>query len=68
MSAEPGYEFLDWGGQGHEGGGTHGSLHASDSLGALLWCGTGPESADARAQWTLRDIAGLVRDHFGVAA
>ncbi len=21
MSAEPGYEFLDWGGQGHEGGG-----------------------------------------------
>jgi hypothetical protein len=66
LSAAPGWEFLDWGGQGHEGGGTHGSLHASDSLGALLWCGTGPDTAEANPQWTLRDIAGLVRGHFGV--
>jgi hypothetical protein len=36
LSAAPGYEFLDWGGQAHVGGGSHGSLHASDSLGALV--------------------------------
>ena len=48
LSARPGYEFIDWGGDHHVGGGSHGSLHANDSLGALLWCGTGPDSADAR--------------------
>ena len=41
LSAAPGYEFVDWGGSDHVGGGGHGSLHRSDSLGALLWCGTG---------------------------
>ena len=40
----PGYEFVDWGGADHVGGGSHGSMHRSDSLGALLWCGTGPDS------------------------
>ena len=44
LSAAPGYEFVDWGGSDHVGGGSHGSLHRSDSLGALLWCGTGPDS------------------------
>ncbi len=39
LSAAPGYEFLDWGGQAHVGGGSHGSLHASDSLGALVLSG-----------------------------
>ncbi|MGH2871907.1 MAG: alkaline phosphatase family protein, partial [Solirubrobacteraceae bacterium] len=39
LSAAPGYEFVDWGGSAHVGGGSHGSLHRSDSLGALLWCG-----------------------------
>ena len=67
VSAEPGYEFVDWGGAGHVGGGSHGSLHANDSHGALLWCGTGPEAA-ARGQWTLRDIAPMIDDHFGVEA
>ncbi len=66
LSAAPGYEFVDWGGADHVGGGSHGSLHSSDSLGALLWCGTGPDSAGAREQWSLRDVAGLVRGHFGV--
>ena len=70
LSAGPGYEFVDWGGSDHVGGGSHGSLHRSDSLGALLWCGTGSEggfdSANARDQWTLRDIAPLVREHFGL--
>jgi hypothetical protein len=63
-SAEPGYEFLDWGGAHHVGGGSHGSLHADDSLAALLWCGTGPETPAQRPQWTLADIAPMVRQHF----
>jgi hypothetical protein len=67
-SAKPGWEFLDWGRAHHVGGGSHGSLHANDSHGSLLWCGTGPERADAREQWTLRDIVPMVLDHFGVAA
>ena len=33
LSAKPGYEFIDWGGDHHVGGGSHGSLHANDSLG-----------------------------------
>ena len=45
LSAAPGYEFVDWGGADHVGGGSHGSLHRTDSLGALLWCGTGPAPA-----------------------
>ncbi len=65
VSAAPGYEFVDWGGADHVGGGSHGSLHRSDSLGALLWCGTGPESRQARSQWSLRDVAPMVREHFG---
>jgi hypothetical protein len=65
-SAKPGYEFLDWGGAHHVGGGSHGSLHANDSLGSLLWCGTGPDSKDAREQWSLRDIAPMITEHFRV--
>jgi hypothetical protein len=65
-SARPGYEFLDWGGAHHIGGGSHGSLHANDSLGSLLWCGTGP-AADSREQWTLRDVIPMVCEHFGAA-
>ena len=64
-SARPGYEFVDWGGAHHIGGGSHGSLHANDSHGTLLWCGTGPEK-DAREQWALRDITPMVLEHFGV--
>jgi len=66
-SARPGHEFLDWGRAHHVGGGSHGSLHAGDSHAALLWCGTGPD-AGAREQWTLRDVAPLVCEHFGVAS
>jgi predicted AlkP superfamily pyrophosphatase or phosphodiesterase len=68
LSAAPGYEFVDWGGADHVGGGSHGSLHRSDSLGVLIWCGTGPPSREVREQWSLRDIAPMVRDHFGLAA
>jgi hypothetical protein len=63
-SAKPGYEFLDWGGAHHVGGGSHGSLHANDSLGSLMWCGTGPDSADDREQWALRDIVPMIMEHF----
>jgi hypothetical protein len=65
-SARPGYEFLDWGGAHHVGGGSHGSLHANDSLGSLIWCGTGPDSSDAREQWSLRDIVPMITEHFQV--
>jgi hypothetical protein len=64
LSATPGYEFLDWGRQAHLGGGSHGSLHASDSLGALIVTGlTLPQPEPS--QWAIRDIAPLVLEHFG---
>ena len=66
LSAAPNWEFLDWGGVAHVGGGSHGSLHAVDSLGALLWAGTGPDGRDGRAQWTLHDVAPMIAHHFGV--
>jgi predicted AlkP superfamily pyrophosphatase or phosphodiesterase len=68
LSAAPGYEFVDWGGSDHVGGGSHGSLHRTDSFGALLWCGTGPDSRAAREQWTLRDVTPMVLAHFGLGS
>jgi hypothetical protein len=65
LSAAPNYEFVDWGGADHVGGGSHGSLHSTDSLGVLMWCGTGPDSRTAREQWSLRDITPMIREHFG---
>jgi hypothetical protein len=67
-SLTEGFEAVDWGGVSHAGGGSHGSLLAGDSLGPLLFVGCGPESADAREQWTLRDVAPVVREHFGLPA
>ncbi len=66
LSAAPGYEFIDWGRQAHLGGGSHGSLHACDSLGALVLCGVALPGQEP-AQWAIRDIAPLVRRHFGLA-
>ncbi len=40
LSAGPAYEFVDWGGAWHPGGGSHGSLHRSDSEGRC--CGAAP--------------------------
>ena len=62
-SAEPGYEFVDWGGADHVGGGSHGSLHRDDSEGVLLLCGV---DAPEQEQWALTDVTGLVLRHFGV--
>lgn len=67
LSLAPGFEAVDWGGVTHVGGGSHGSLHAGDSLGPLLFVGCGPESAGEREQWTLADVAPVVREHFGLA-
>jgi Type I phosphodiesterase / nucleotide pyrophosphatase len=75
LSAAPGFEFLDWGGQAHVGGGSHGSLRDEDSLGALILCGLDPDACPpGRAsnpppgQWSIRDVAPLVLGHFGVEA
>jgi hypothetical protein len=71
LSAAPGYEFLDWGGAAHVGGGSHGSLHACDSLAPLVLCGVdlgGRASDSPPGQWAIRDVAALVRGHFGVAS
>ncbi len=66
ISAAAGYELVDWGGMTHCPGGSHGSLRAGDSLGPLLLCGFEPQIAARREQWTLRDVAGLVEEHFGI--
>jgi predicted AlkP superfamily pyrophosphatase or phosphodiesterase len=67
VSLSPGYEAVDWGGVSHAGGGSHGSLHAGDSLGPLLFVGCGPSDSASREQWTLRDVAPVVLAHFGLA-
>ena len=67
VSLRTGYECEDWGGASHAGGGSHGALLAGDSLGPLLLCGLEPGVEETRDMWTLRDVAGLVLDHFGVA-
>ena len=63
VSAELGYEFVDWGGADHVGGGSHGSLHRDDSEGVLLMCGL---DTPERAHWSLQDVTPLVLEHFGV--
>jgi hypothetical protein len=67
ISAALGYECVDWGGSWHAEGGSHGSLHGGDSLCPLLLVGCGPEDPLARGQWTLRDIAPIIYEHFGLS-
>jgi hypothetical protein len=62
LSAVPGYEFTDWGGVHHVGGGSHGSLHRVDSLGALAFCGL--EAPHANGSWSIADVAPMIRSHF----
>ena len=66
LSLALGYEAVDWGGVTHVPGGSHGSLHAGDSLGPLLFVGCGPTDPAVRDQWTLRDVAPVVLEHFGL--
>jgi Type I phosphodiesterase / nucleotide pyrophosphatase len=65
VSALPGYEFVDWGGADHVGGGSHGSLHRDDSEGVLLMCGL---DVPEREHWSLADVTPLVLDHFSVSS
>jgi hypothetical protein len=69
VSAQREYEFVDWGGSDHVGGGSHGSLRRGDSLAALAFLNCGPDvagSADPGRQWSITDVAEVVLDHFGV--
>ncbi len=67
LSAAPGYEFVDWGGSHHVGGGSHGSLHRCDSHGVLLTCGVEPGAAERRP-WHLRDVTPMIAGHFGITS
>jgi hypothetical protein len=64
LSAAGGYEFTDWGGGSHVGGGSHGSLAAGDSLAPLICCGVAGELE--RDQWSIKDVMPLVARHFGL--
>jgi hypothetical protein len=61
VSASPGFEFVDWGGADHVGGGSHGSLARDDSAGVLLVCGM---DVPEREEWSIADVAPLVLEHF----
>jgi hypothetical protein len=67
LSAEPAYEFPDWGNRAHVRGGSHGSLHRVDSLGALLFCGVDVPAERAEGNWSIADIAPMVVGHFDAA-
>ncbi len=64
LSAEPAYEFLDWGNRAHVRGGSHGSLHRVDSLGALLFCGVQAPAERQDGCWSIADVAPMVLRHF----
>ena len=66
ISAVPGYECVDWGGGVHVGGGSHGGLNREDSRARCCSSAAAPTIPTVRDQWTLRDVAGVVREHFGV--
>jgi hypothetical protein len=70
VSAQREYEFVDWGGSDHVGGGSHGSLRRGDSLAALAYLNCGPDvrEANGERQWSITDVSGVVLDHFGVTA
>ena len=64
LSAEPAYEFPDWGKRARVRGGSHGSLHRVDSLGALLFCGVQAPPERAAGAWSIADVAPMVLAHF----
>jgi hypothetical protein len=71
VSAKRDYEFVDWGGADHTGGGSHGSLVEGDSRVPLVFYGCGPDlqgenGGDSRREWSITDVAPIVRAHFGV--
>jgi hypothetical protein len=65
LSAAPEFEFPDWGGVAHVGGGSHGSLHEVDSEGVLLMAGIEePAARRADGAWALVDVAPAAVEHF----
>jgi hypothetical protein len=69
VSAALGYEFVDWGGGDHVGGGSHGSLRRGDSLAPLAFVNCGPDldgGAGHEGPWSIADVHQVVLDHFGV--
>jgi len=60
VSAADGWEFVDLAGRHHAGGGSHGSLAASDSEVPMLTVGLGPPPA------SITGIKHLLLEHFGV--
>jgi predicted AlkP superfamily pyrophosphatase or phosphodiesterase len=66
LSAAPGYEFVDWGGADHVGGGGHGALHRGDSEGVLILCGVDNFVSGTDDFWSVRDVLGVVKSHFSL--
>ena len=67
VSATRGYEFIDWGGASHVGGGSHGSLRRGDSLATLAFVNCGPDAdptGEWPVQWSITDVAPVVMSHF----
>ncbi|MGA2006170.1 MAG: alkaline phosphatase family protein [Solirubrobacteraceae bacterium] len=64
LTAAAGVEFTDWGGAGHVGGGSHGSLSAGDCNAPLICCGL--EGGLTREQWSIADVTPLITRHFGL--
>jgi Type I phosphodiesterase / nucleotide pyrophosphatase len=64
-SAAPRYEFCDAGGASHLGGGSHGSLHAVDSLVPLAAVGV-QDSPTLPRERSIEDIAALCAGHLGI--
>jgi hypothetical protein len=60
VSAAPGWEFDDLAGRHHHGGGSHGSLEASDSEVPMLAVGLGAPPS------SITGIKEVIAGHFGV--
>lgn len=65
VTARPGYEFREAGQQVHRGGGSHGTLHALDSLVPLLVAGH-PTAPDLHAPPRIVDVAPLCASILGI--
>ena len=65
-SAAPGWEFRDAGGMSHVGGGSHGSLHAVDSVVPLSFVGLGDVPDGLPGERTICDIAPSIRAALGI--
>jgi type I phosphodiesterase/nucleotide pyrophosphatase len=71
VSAAAGYEFVDWGGADHVGGGSHGSLRRGDSLAPLAFVNCGPDldgGSSRERPWSIADVYEVVLDHFDLAS